>query len=147
MPIIKTLVHETALSRITHSLAIATQAGTPLLSAMELSQKMVNNTLFQRALYDAHRKLSEGQSLHESLSDSLLFPSYLKNLIKTGEKSGKLDLMLEKTALHYEESVSFHVDQLSELIEPLIMVALGIMIGALIIAMYLPIFNLGSVIA
>lgn len=146
IPIVKTLFLHAMLSKITQTLYIATYSGMPLLSAIELSQKITKHTSFCHALCEARQKLTEGQSLHESLSGNL-FPAYLKNLIKTGERSGKLDLMLEKTALYYEESVNLLVDRLSELIEPLIMVVLGIMIGTLVIAMYLPIFNLGSVIA
>lgn len=146
IPLLSIIVQQTILSKISLSLSIAIHAGTPLLTAIEFSQPIARHIPFQRALCNAHQKLSEGQSLYESLSDQNLFPSYMRNLIKTGEQSGKLDMMLEKIAIHYEESVNTFIDHLSELIEPLIMIVLGIMMGGLVIALYLPIFNLGAMI-
>jgi len=117
-----------------------------LLDCLRLLQNVANNRRFYAILGQVHDSVSKGQPLHQSLQVSGLFPNIIIQMVAIGEEAGKLTDMLEKVANFYEEEVNQLVNRLNQLLEPIIMIVLGIVVGGLVIAMYLPIFNLGMVI-
>jgi type IV pilus assembly protein PilC len=122
-------------------------AGVPLTEALEAVQGVTNHLLFQAATQSIQAQLIQGQSLSHALeSTDGLFPPMVVQMCAIGEESGALDHMLEKTAEYYERVVDSTVARLSTLLEPFIMVVLGLLIGGLVMALYLPIFQLGQVV-
>nr|MBP7259582.1 type II secretion system F family protein [Neisseria sp.] len=104
------------------------------------------NILYEEATYDIRAKVTQGLSLTSSMQNTELFPNMVLQMAAIGEESGSLDDMLNKAAEFYEDEVDNAVSQLSSLMEPIIMVVLGSIIGVILVAMYLPLFNLGSVV-
>jgi type IV pilus assembly protein PilC len=128
-------------------LATLFAAGVPLTEALDAVQGVTGHALFQEATKSIQAQLIRGQSLSHALeSNDGLFPPMLVQMCAIGEESGALDHMLEKTAEHYEREVDSTVARLSTLLEPFIMVVLGLLIGGLVMALYLPIFQLGQVV-
>jgi type IV pilus assembly protein PilC len=122
-------------------------AGVPLTEALEAVQGVTGHLLFQSATQDIQAQLIQGRALSEGLKSTQgLFPNMVVQMCAIGEESGALDHMLEKTAEHYEREVDSTVARLSTLLEPFIMVVMGLLIGGLVMALYLPIFQLGQVI-
>jgi type IV pilus assembly protein PilC len=122
-------------------------AGVPLTEALDAVQGVTAHVLFQEATQSIQAQLIRGQSLSHALeSNDGLFPPMVVQMCAIGEESGTLDHMLEKTAEHYEREVDSTVARLSTLLEPFIMVVLGLLIGGLVMALYLPIFQLGQVV-
>jgi type IV pilus assembly protein PilC len=146
IPIFGKILQKATIARLIRTLATSFSTGVPLLEALQSLTKIANNILFTNALTQIHKSVKEGQTLHHSLQISKLFPHMTIQMVAIGEEAGKLSEMLIKIADFYEEEVDQMVDELSQLLEPLIMVILGIIIGGLVIAMYLPIFKLGMII-
>lgn len=147
IPIAGTLTRHACTARWTRTLATLFTAGVPLTEALEAVQGVTNHLLFQSATQNIQTQLIQGQSLsHAVESTDGLFPPMVVQMCAIGEESGALDHMLEKTAEHYEREVDSTVARLSTLLEPFIMVVLGVMIGGLVMALYLPIFQLGQVV-
>ena len=121
-------------------------AGTPLVEAMTSVAGATGNIVFHDATMKMKDEISTGTQLQASMRDTGLFPNMVVQMVAIGEESGAIDTMLGKVADWYEQEVDDAVDGLSSLLEPLIMAVLGVLVGGLIIAMYLPIFQLGSVI-
>jgi type IV pilus assembly protein PilC len=122
-------------------------AGVPLTEALGAVQGVTGHVLFQEATQTIQAKLIQGQALSRALEGTEgLFPPMVVQMCAIGEESGALDHMLEKTAEHYEREVDSTVARLSTLLEPFIMVVLGLLIGGLVMALYLPIFQLGQVV-
>jgi type IV pilus assembly protein PilC len=121
-------------------------AGVPLVESLESAAGTCGNLLYQDAVLKMRDEVAMGQRLQYAISESQLFPHMVQQMVTIGEESGALDAMLSKVADFYEEEVDNLVDNLSSLMEPMIMVILGILVGGLIVAMYLPIFQLGSAI-
>jgi type IV pilus assembly protein PilC len=119
-------------------------AGVPLVDAMEAVAGATGNVVYSNAVMKIREEVSTGQQLQFSMKQAGVFPHMVIQMVAIGEESGSLDSMLSKVADFYEEEVDNAVDSLSSLIEPLIMVILGILVGGLIIAMYLPIFKMSS---
>jgi type IV pilus assembly protein PilC len=143
-PLAGTLVKKTAVARYARTLSTTFAAGVPLVQALDCVAGAVGNGLFKQAIEHMRHDVSTGMQLHQSMANSRLFPSMAIQMTAIGEESGTLDRMLEKVANHYEADVQNLVDNLTSLMEPLIMVVLGGIVGALVIAMYLPVFQLGS---
>jgi type IV pilus assembly protein PilC len=147
MPIAGTLTRNTCTARWTRTLATLFAAGVPLTEALEAVQGVTGHLLFQSATQDIQAQLIQGRALSEGLKSTQgLFPNMVVQMCAIGEESGALDHMLEKTAEHYEREVDSTVARLSTLLEPFIMVVMGLLIGGLVMALYLPIFQLGQVI-
>ncbi len=147
MPMVGTLTRNTCTARWTRTLATLFAAGVPLTEALEAVQGVTGHLLFQSATQDIQAQLIQGRALSEGLKSTQgLFPSMVVQMCAIGEESGALDHMLEKTAEHYEREVDSTVARLSTLLEPFIMVVMGLLIGGLVMALYLPIFQLGQVI-
>ena len=121
-------------------------AGVPLVEAMDSVAGASGNILFQEATLKIKDEVASGSQLFQSMKQSHLFPNMVVQMVAIGEESGSLDEMLAKVADFYEDDVNNLVEGLSSLLEPLIMAVLGVIVGGLVIAMYLPIFQMGSVV-
>ena len=147
LPIVGKLSRDACTARWARTLATLFSAGVPLTEALEAIQGVTTNVLFQEATQNIRRQIIEGQALSQALASTKgLFPNILVQMCNIGEESGALDHMLVKTAEHYEREVESTVARLSTLLEPFIMVVLGVLIGGLVMALYLPIFQLGQVV-
>lgn len=144
--VIGIIITKSAIARFARTLATMSAAGVPLVESLESAAGTCGNLLYQDAVLKMRDEVAMGQRLQYAISESGLFPHMVQQMVTIGEESGALDSMLSKVADFYEEEVDNLVDNLSSLMEPLIMVILGILVGGLIVAMYLPIFQLGSAI-
>lgn len=143
-PLAGTLLRKSAVARYARTLSTTFAAGVPLVQALDSVAGAVGNGPFKQAIEHMRHDVSTGMPLNQSMATSGLFPGMAIQMTAIGEESGSLDHMLEKVASHYEADVENLVDNLTSLMEPLIMVVLGGIVGALVIAMYLPVFQLGS---
>ena len=145
-PIVGGIVHDSVIARFSRTLATTFAAGVPLVDALNSTAGAAGNSVYAKAIRRIRDDVTGGSTLYNSIKSTGLFPNMLLQMVSIGEESGALDDMLDKVANHYEEAVDNAVDSLSSLMEPLIMSILGVLVGGLMIAMYLPIFMLGSVI-
>ena len=127
-------------------LAITFKAGLPLLEALTLVSSTMKNWRYRQSVLKIKQNVSGGQTLHAAMQAQNLFPARVIQLVTIGEESGSLDDMLTEIANHYDAEVDAFIDNLNNLLEPMLMVILGIIVGSIVIAMYLPIFRLGSII-
>lgn len=147
IPIAGRLTQYACTARWSRTLATLFAAGVPLTEALDAVQGVTGHLIFQSATQDIQSKLVQGHALSDALEHTQgLFPTMVVQMCVIGEESGALDHMLEKTADHYEREVDSTVARLSTLLEPFIMVVLGVLIGGLVMALYLPIFQLGQVV-
>lgn len=146
LPYLKTLIIKHNLAQIMRTVSLAFKAGVPLLEALNLSIATVSNLIYQQALTDITRQITQGKLLHLAINENSLFPERIVRFITIGEESGTLDEMLLNLAEYYEMEMKNITENMNNLLEPLITILLGIVIGSIIIGMYLPIFNLGKVI-
>ncbi len=146
IPVIGNVLYEAAIARFARTLATTFSAGVPLVQALESCAGAAGNVVFRESIYQIRNGVSSGQSLTNATNMTGVYPPMVVQMIAIGEESGSLDHMLDKVAEFYEESVDNAVDNLSSLLEPLIMVVLGTLVGGLVVAMYLPIFQLGNVV-
>jgi type IV pilus assembly protein PilC len=146
IPIIGLLLQKAAVARVTRTLSTLLTSGVSILESLTIVSKTAGNRVIEEALVTARADISEGRSISDPLKESGVFPPMTVQMIQIGESTGALDSMLNKIADFYEEDVDTMVGNLTALLEPVLMVFLGIILGALVIAMYLPIFQLGSVV-
>ena len=146
VPVIGKIVYESILARFARTLSTTFAAGVPLIDALDSVAGATGNVIYERATLKIRDEVATGTQLNTALSHTKLFPAMLIQMTTIGEESGDLDGMLDKSASYYEESVDNLVDSLTSLLEPLIMSVLGILVGGLMIAMYLPIFQIGNVV-
>lgn len=144
-PVFGSIVHDAVIARYARTLSTTFAAGVPLVEALDATATAAGNAVYTRAIKQIRNDVTSGMSLLQATRASGLFPMFLLQMTSIGEESGTLDEMLGKVADQYEMQVDNAVDSISSLIEPMIMSILGILIGGLMIAMYLPIFMLGSV--
>lgn len=145
IPIIGEVLTKATIARFTRTLATTFSAGIPLLTGLSAARKTTKNIHFQNVLEIVHQQTAGGRPLHRSIRETGAFPDMMVQMVMIGEESGALDDMLNKVASIYEEEVDNTVDNLGKILEPMIIVILGILIGSLVIAMYLPMFNLMNV--
>jgi type IV pilus assembly protein PilC len=145
-PIIGPILNKAAIARYARTLATMFAAGVPLVEALESVAGATGNIVFENAVMKMRDEVATGQRLQRAMENSGLFPNMVIQMIAVGEESGSLDEMSSKVATFYEAEVDNAVDAMSSLLEPLIMAILGVLVGGLVIAMYLPIFKLGSVV-
>lgn len=143
-PIIGPIIEKAAIARFSRTLAITFAAGLPLVDALQSVAGATGNIMFAKATARIKNEVSTGQQMNKAMKNTQLFPNMVIQMVAIGEESGTLEKMLSKVADFYEEDVDNSVDSLSSLLEPIIMSLLGVLVGGLIIAMYLPIFKLGS---
>ncbi|MBL4762569.1 MAG: type II secretion system F family protein [Gammaproteobacteria bacterium] len=146
VPVIGGILHKSAIARFCRTLATMFTAGVPLVEAMESVAGATGNIVYSTATLKIKDEVATGTQLQQAMKNVDLFPNMVIQMVAIGEESGALDHMLDKVADFYEEEVDNAVDAMSSLMEPLIMAVLGVLVGGLIIAMYLPIFKLGSVV-
>jgi type IV pilus assembly protein PilC len=146
VPIIGSILNKSAIARFSRTLSTLSAAGIPLVNALNSVSGACGNIIYSEAVLKMREEVATGQRLQFAMLQTMLFPHMVQQMIAIGEESGSMDAMLEKVADFYEEEVDNLVDNLSSLMEPMIMVVLGILIGGLVIAMYLPIFKMGAAI-
>ena len=146
IPIIGGILDKSAVARFGRTLATTFSAGVPLVEALDSVAGAAGNIVYEDATKRIKEDVSTGQQLQFAMKNSGIFPAMAIQMVAIGEESGALDEMLDKVATFYENEVDDMVDGLTSLMEPLIMSVLGILVGGLIVAMYLPIFQLGSVV-
>ncbi|MCZ6887854.1 MAG: type II secretion system F family protein [Gammaproteobacteria bacterium] len=147
MPVMGNIIHKSSVARYARTLSTTFAAGVPLVDALNSVAGATGNIVYIEAVYKIRDDVSTGQQLNFAMRNTGVFPNMVIQMVAIGEESGALDDMLDKSASYYEEQVEDAIDNLTSLMEPLIMSVLGVLIGGLIIAMYLPIFQLGSVIS
>lgn len=146
LPIFGNVLYEAGLARFARTLATTFAAGVPLVQALDSCAGASGNVVFRESIYQIRNGVAGGQSLQNAINMTGVYPAMVVQMVAIGEEAGSLESMLDKVAAFYEESVDNTVDNLSSLIEPLIMVVLGVLVGGLVVAMYLPIFQLGNVV-
>jgi len=147
IPVIGAIMHKAALARFCRTTSTMFAAGVPLVEALQSVAGATGSAVYGKAVLTMRDDVATGQSLQLAMRQQGLFPHMVIQMVTIGEESGALDDMLAKVADFYEEEVDNAVDALSSLLEPLIMVILGTVVGGLVIALYLPIFQLGSVVS
>ena len=146
LPIIGPILNKAAIARYARTLSTMFAAGVPLVEALESVAGATGNIVYENAVNNMRDEVSTGQRLQRAQENTGLFPNMVNQMIAVGEESGSLDEMSGKVATFYEAEVDNAVDAMSSLLEPLIMVVLGVLVGGLVVAMYLPIFKLASVV-
>ena len=146
IPIIGPILNKAAIARYARTLATMFSAGVPLVEALESVAGATGNIVYELAVMRMRDEVATGQRLQRAMENTELFPNMVVQMIAVGEESGSLDEMASKVADFYEEEVDNAVDSMSSLLEPLIMAILGVLVGGLVIAMYLPIFKMGAVV-
>lgn len=146
IPVIGDILDKSAVSRYSRTLATTFGAGVPLVEALETAEGAAGNMVYERAIAQIREDVSTGQQLHFAMRLTEQFPPLAVQMVGIGEEAGSLDAMLNRVADYYEEEVDNKVDTLTSLLEPFIIVILGVLVGGLVISMYLPIFELGSVV-
>ncbi|WP_419176755.1 type II secretion system F family protein [Desulfosediminicola sp.] len=146
MPVVGVLLRKVAVAKFTRTLSTMLQSGVPILEALQVVARTAGNRIIERAVFRVGDSIAEGRPIAEPLEESGVFPNMVVQMINVGESVGALDTMLEKIADFYDDEVDQAVDNLTAMIEPFMMVFLGGMIGGLVVAMYLPIFKIASVV-
>jgi type IV pilus assembly protein PilC len=145
-PVVGPLARKIAVSKFTRTLSTMLQSGVPILDALQVVARTSGNKVVEKAVIRVAASIAEGRPIAEPLEESGVFPNMVVQMIHVGESVGALDTMLEKIADFYDEEVDQAVENLTAMIEPFMMVFLGGMIGGLVVAMYLPIFKIASVV-
>ena len=146
MPLLGMLNRKIAISRLTRTFSAMVSAGVPILSGLQTSARVTGNVLFVDVIADAVQKVNEGVRLSVPLEQSGQFPSMVTRMIAAGEESGNLDEMLRQITTFYDRDIEYTVERLTRMIEPILTVVLGVIVGFILLALYMPIFNLSKVI-
>jgi len=141
MPVFGKLIRKMALSRFTRTFGTLVSAGVPILSALDIVGSTSGNEVIHRAVRKVRSAIKEGETIAKPLSENPIFPAMVVQMISVGEETGALDAMLGKVAEFYDEEVTSGVDGLTSLIEPLMMATLGVVVGGIVIALYMPMFE------
>src|SRR6266571_4137815 len=145
VPIFGPLIRKSAVARFTRTLGTLVSSGVPILDALTITARTAGNKVVEYAIMNARQSISNGQTIADPLIESKVFPPMVCQMISVGETTGALDNMLQKIADFYEDEVDNMVNNLMSLLEPAVILFLGVVIGGLVISMYLPIFKLGAV--
>lgn len=143
-PVIGPLFRKVAVAKFTRTLGTMIASGVPILDALQITAKSAGNKVVENAIMYTRERISEGRTMADPLSETGVFPVMVVQMIAVGESTGAMDAMLQKIADFYEDEVDAAVSALTSLLEPILMVVLGVLLGGLIIAMYLPIFELAG---
>jgi type IV pilus assembly protein PilC len=146
LPIVGPIIYKGAIARFARTLSTMFAAGVPLVEALESVAGATGNIVFENAVLKMRDEVATGQRLQRAMENTALFPNMVIQMIAVGEEAGALDTMSGKVATFYEAEVDNAVDAMSSLLEPLIMAVLGVLVGGMVVAMYLPIFKLGAVV-
>jgi type IV pilus assembly protein PilC len=146
VPVFGSLFQKSSLSRFSSTLAMLLHSGVPILGALDIVSDTVNNRVLAKAVTDVQNSVREGESIAKPLSKHAVFPPMVVQMIAVGEETGQVDIMLEKVAQFYDQEVEASVDALTSLIEPILIAVIGMFVGAAVIALYMPMFNIIKVI-
>ncbi len=146
-PVFGDLLRKVAVAKFTRTMGTMLASGVAILEALDIVAKTAGNRTVEKAIYDVRSGIAEGRTMADPLSESGVFPAMVCQMISVGESTGALDAMLEKIADFYDEEVDQAVENLTSLIEPFMLVFLGVTIGGLVVAMYLPIFKMAGAIS
>jgi type IV pilus assembly protein PilC len=146
VPIVGALIRKASVAKFTRTLGTLITSGVPIMDGLMITAKTSGNKVVEEAILEARQSISGGKTLADPLSKSDVFPKMVTHMIAVGESTGALDAMLGKIADFYDDEVDQAVASLTSLLEPMMMVFLGTVIGFIVIAMYLPIFKMASVI-
>ena len=146
IPVIGTIMHNSAIARFARTTAVTFKAGVPLVEALDSVAGATGNSVYEKAVYRIRDDVAVGYPVNLAMKQTHLFPHMVIQMTAIGEEAGALDTMLFKVAEYYEQEVNNSVDALASLIEPMIMVVLGVLVGGMVIGMYLPIFKLAAVV-
>ena len=147
LPVFGPLLRKVAVAKFTRTLGTMVSSGVPILDALDITARTSGNKTIESAVYSVRSAISEGQTMAGPLSASGVFPSMVCQMVAVGESTGALDSMLEKIADYYDDEVDAAVDSLTSMIEPFMMVFLGVTIGGLVVSMYLPIFKMAGMVS
>ena len=147
VPVFGDLIRKTAIARFARTLGTLVSSGVPILDALTITGRTAGNKIIEEAIYATRASISEGKTIAEPLIESKVFPPMVCHMIAVGETTGALDQMLQKIADFYEDEVDNAVANLTALMEPMVILLLGCLIGGLVVSMYPPIFKLGSVLS
>jgi type IV pilus assembly protein PilC len=147
LPVVGDLLRKVAVARFSQNMAILLSSGVPILDGLAITARTAGNRVIEKAIMDSRVSISQGRTVADPLRESKIFPPMVCQMVAVGENTGGLDNMLRKVAELYEDEVDDAVANLTALMEPMIMVVLGVILGGLVISMYLPIFQLGSVVS
>ncbi len=145
LPVFGTVIQKGALARFARTLATMFGAGVPLMDSLEAVAGACGNRVYEEGILDVRQEISSGRPLEESMAKTGLFPGMMLQMVGTGEESGELETMLDKVGEFYEREVDDAVAAISSLIEPFLIAFLGIVVGTVVVAMYLPIFKMAAV--
>jgi type IV pilus assembly protein PilC len=144
IPIFGDLIRKSAVARFTRTLSTLVSSGVPILDALSITARTAGNKVLEKALVEARSSIASGRTIAEPLTESKVFPPMVCQMIAVGETTGALDAMLNKIADFYDDEVDNTVANLMSLLEPAVIMFLGVVIGGLVVSMYLPIFKLGA---
>jgi type IV pilus assembly protein PilC len=147
LPVFGMLLRKVAVARFSRTLGTMLASGVPILEALDIVAGSAGNAVIEHAIRESRAAIAEGRSVAEPLQETKVFPGMVTQMISVGEATGALDVMLGKIADFYDEEVDITVDALTSLLEPLLLVFLGVTIGGLLIAMYMPIFQIADVVS
>jgi type IV pilus assembly protein PilC len=144
VPVLGSLIQKIAMARFCRTYAILLRSGVPILGAIEIVSRASGNSFIEQACREINRDVSQGGQLSDTIANLKYFPPTVKHMAHAGEQTGNVDGMMDKVAEFYDNEVNNTVDALTSLMQPLIIVFLGVVVGGLVIAMFLPIFNMAS---
>jgi type IV pilus assembly protein PilC len=147
LPVFGDLTQKSAVAKFARTLGTLLKSGVPILEALETVAKTAGNTRIEEIINGARVSIREGQGMTEPLKKNGVFPPMIIQMVSVGEETGKIDDMLMRAANFYEEEVDTAVEGLSSAMEPLIIVFLGVVLGTIIVAMFMPMFDLGNVVS
>lgn len=145
-PVFGGLVHKTAITRFARTMEALLRAGVPILEALEITQETVGNHVMEVAVADVQNRVKQGESLASPMADHAIFPTMVTQMLAVGEETGAVDTMLDRVGAFYEAEVEATVDALTSLLEPLLIVVLGGTVGGMVVALYMPMFNIVNLI-
>jgi type IV pilus assembly protein PilC len=144
VPVFGLILRKNIWATFCRTMALLMHSGTPILQATEISGAVVGNKMYAESLEKVYDNLKTGMLLSQALKDTGIYPVLITQLVSTGEESGKVDELLRKAAEFYEREIRITVDSIASIIEPILVIILGAIVGGILIALYLPIFMIGS---
>ncbi len=147
LPIFGSIAHKICLSRFTRTLASLVRSGVPILEVLQIVSQTVDNTVLEKAIKQASSDIERGEGISQALQKHPVFPSMIIRMLTAGEQTGNIDTMLERVSDFLDDEIETTLSGLMSLLEPILIVILGIIVGGMVICMYLPIFNLGNIVS
>jgi type IV pilus assembly protein PilC len=142
VPVFGKLVHKTAMTRFARTLAVLLRSGVPILESLEITSETVNNTVVSKAVKETQEAVKRGESIAAPLERHAIFPPMVVQMLAVGEETGQVDTMLEKVSDFYDQEIEATVDALTSLLEPLLIVVMGGAVGGMVVALYMPMFQI-----